>query len=197
MLNNQWAGRRVAQSDRESDLNLLFVCTGNICRSPTAERLAAAYGVDRQIPNFVSASAGTRAVVAHPMHRDAALVLRGLGGDASAFAARQLNFKIAAAADLILTMTREHRDKVLELAPHKLHRTFTLVEAGRLASEFNPRRVEELSAFRPQLRTHELLDIADPIDQGVEEFSRVGAQIADLLPPILELCRQSSEKSAD
>ena len=126
---------------------------------------------------------------AHPIHPDAALVLKKLGGDASNFAARQLTPRIASDADLVLTMTRAHRDKVLELAPHRLHRTFTLSEAARLASVHNARNVADLAALRPQLAAHKLTDIADPIGQGAEHFAMVGSQIADLLPPILELCR--------
>jgi protein-tyrosine phosphatase len=128
-------------------------------------------------------------MIAHPIHHDAALVLAKLGGDASNFAARQLTSRIAIEADLVLTMTRKHRDTVLELAPRQLHRTFTLSEAARLSSEFQAQSVADLAALRPQLAAHELSDIPDPIGQSAELHAKVGSQIADLLPPILELCR--------
>ena len=182
---------------RSFSLHVLFVCTGNICRSPTAERLAAAYAAQSQVPDFRASSAGTRAVVAHPIHPDAALVLEKLGGDVSNFSAQQLTSRIASDADLVLTMTKAHRDAVLELAPHRLHRTFTLSEAARLASEFNARTVADLAALRPQLVAQELPDILDPIGQSAEFFAMVGSQIADLLPPILELCRRCSSLAAD
>ena len=129
-------------------------------------------------------------MIGRPIHRDAALVLEKLGGEVSNFAARQLTSRIALEADLVLTMTRAHRDSVLELAPGQLHRTFTLSEAARLATEFSARSVVDLAALRPHLASHELLDIPDPIDQSVEVFARVGSQIADLMPPILVLCRR-------
>lgn len=116
-------------------MHLLFVCTGNICRSPTAERLSAAYAGRFQIPDFGASSVGTRVLIAHAMHQDAAAVLEQLGGDASGFAARQFKPKIAADADLVITMMRAHRDTVLERTPRLLRRTFTLTEASRLASE--------------------------------------------------------------
>jgi protein-tyrosine phosphatase len=86
-------------------------------------------------------------------------------------------------------MTRAHRDTVLALAPQQLHRTFTLTEAARLATEFSARSVAELAALRPQLAGLELRDIPDPIGHSAEVFATVGSQIADLLPPILELRR--------
>jgi protein-tyrosine phosphatase len=177
-------------------LHVLFVCTGNICRSPTAERLADVYGVRYQIPDFKVSSAGTRAVTAHPIHQDAAAVLENLGGDSSGFAARQLTARIASEADLLLAMTKAHRDSVLELAPHRLHRTFTLSEASRLASEFNVRKVGDLAALRSQLTAADLRDIPDPIGQGKEAFAEVGSQISELLSPLLEFCRRSSEAGA-
>ncbi len=136
-------------------------------------------------------------MIGHPIHPDAARVLEELGGDVSNFAARQLTARIASDADLVLTMTKAHRDTVLELAPRQLHRTFTLSEASRLASEFNAQTVSDLAALRPQLAAHELSDVPDPIGRGAETYSMVGSQIADLLLPILELCRRSSVLEAD
>jgi protein-tyrosine phosphatase len=153
-----------------------------------AERLAAAYSGRLKVPDFRASSAGTRALIAHPIQEDAALVLEKLGGDISNFAARQLTSGIAADADLVLTMTRAHRDAVLELAPRQLHKTFTLTEASHLASQFNARNVADLAALRPHLAERELLDIPDPFGQSAEFFAMVGSQIADLLPPILGLC---------
>lgn len=182
--------RRRRAVHKEFALHVLFVCTGNICRSPTAERLAIAGAARLQLADFTASSAGTRAVITHPIQRSAALVLERLGGDASNFGARQLTPKIAAEADLVLTMTRAHRETVLELAPHQLHRTFTLYEASRLASEHDAQSVADLAALRPRLATSDLTDIPDPIGQDKELFTTVGSQIADLLPPILDLCRR-------
>jgi protein-tyrosine phosphatase len=136
-------------------------------------------------------------MIAHPIHHDAALVLEMLGGEASNFVARQLTPRIASDADLVLTMTRAHRNAVLELAPRQLLRTFTLSEAARLVSECNARNVADLAELRPHLATHDLQDIPDPIGQDAKGFATVGSQIADLLPPILELCRRSSPLAAN
>ncbi len=180
---------QVLPPSEESALHVLFVCTGNICRSPTAERLAAAYASHHQIPDFTASSAGTRAVVKHPIHPEAEHVLARLGGDGADFAARRLTLRVASTADLVLTMTRAHRDSVLELAPQKLNRTFTLLEAARLVTDYGAQHIDALANIRPQLAGLDLTDIPDPIGRGPEVFAAVGHQIAELLPPVLELCR--------
>ena len=130
-------------------------------------------------------------MIAHPMHPDSARVLQDLGGDPAGFAARQLTPKIASSADLVLALTRAHRDAVLELAPRQLKRTFTLAEASRLVSEFGARNVNDLAALRPQLRQDDATDIADPIGQDPEFFNRIGVTIAESLRPVMELFRES------
>jgi protein-tyrosine phosphatase len=129
-------------------------------------------------------------VIGHPIHHEAALVLEQLGGEPSDFTARQLTPKIASAADLVLTMTKTHRDTVLELAPHRLHSTFTLSEAARLVAEHHAQCVADLAVLRPHLGAHEASDVPDPIGHGADFYALVGAQIAELLAPILELCRR-------
>ena len=163
------------------------MCTGNICRSPTAERLARSYAAAYNISGLKASSAGTRAVVGYPIHPDAALVLETLGGDPAGFAARRITPKVAAEADLILTMTREHRDTVFEVAPRQFRRTFTLAEAALLAAEFNARNVADLANLRLELTAHAVADIPDPIGRDHEFFEVVGAQIAELLLPVLQL----------
>src|SRR3954470_23136084 len=66
---------------------VLFVCIGNVCRSPVGERLLAA-----RLPaeRFAISSAGVGAMVGYAMSRYAAEELKSYGGDPTGFAARQL-----------------------------------------------------------------------------------------------------------
>ncbi len=184
-------------SIQEPTLHVLFVCTGNICRSPTAERLAVAHAERLGISDFTASSAGTHAVIGHPIHPNAATVLEEFGGDTCGFAARQLTQNIASGADLILTMTRAHRDAVLEVAPNKLRRTFTLREAAWLIEEKNARLVADLATLRAHAGDGAVADVLDPIGQDADVFATVGAQIAALVPPVLELCQRSSAAAND
>jgi protein-tyrosine phosphatase len=176
-------------------LHILFVCTGNICRSPIAERLASAAAAQAGVRDFSTSSAGTRALVGHPIHRHAAAVVESLGGNASNFAARRLTGRMAMDADMILTMTRTHRDEVLALAPQRLHRTFSLGEAAALASDPRVHSVAEMAAARSRLTTADSPDVPDPIGRDAEFFATVGAQIAALLPPVLRLCGGAGDVS--
>lgn len=114
-------------------LRILMVCTGNICRSPLAERLLAARLADAGVSAEVS-SAGTGAMVGDPMTPETAALVRPLGGIERPHAARQLDSSMIRDADLILTATRQHRAAVVSLMPTAVPRTFTLLEFARLAA---------------------------------------------------------------
>lgn len=139
------------------------------------------------IPDFSAASAGTHAVIGHPISQYAADVLTRRGGDPTNFAARQLTPRIASDADLVITMTTAHRTAVLELAPRQLRRTFTLGEASLLASTYGARTVADLAALRLRLPEHQPVEIADPIGRDLETYEAIGEQIAALLPPVIAL----------
>ncbi|WP_318263177.1 protein-tyrosine-phosphatase [Mycolicibacterium goodii] len=148
------------------------------------------------IHDLTVSSAGIRAVVGHPIHHHAAAVLESLGGNPNMFAARRLTRDIAMAADLILTMTRGQRDTVLTIAPQALRRTFTLGEAALLASDPNLTSVAELAAARPRLPARQVPEVPDPLGKDVDFFMTVGAQIAELLQPVLRFCARIGDVPA-
>ncbi|GAA5205029.1 low molecular weight phosphatase family protein [Microbacterium kyungheense] len=112
---------------------ILAVCTGNICRSPLAEQLLRLRLSDLR-PRV--ASAGTRGLPAAQMTPEAAHIAVALGVPSSetlAHRSRWLTEQHLTSPDLILTMTRDHRRAVAELAPSRLRSTFTVREFARLA----------------------------------------------------------------
>lgn len=133
-------------------------------------------------------SAGTRAVVGHGMEPHAARALLDLGGDPSGFVARRLTPPIASAGDLVLTMSRSHRDRILEMAPRQLHRTFTLVEAALLLEITGEPDPSHWSRVRNTIAAEDL-DVPDPIGLPMDVFVDVGALIAETLIPVLAAWR--------
>ncbi|UNK70135.1 low molecular weight phosphatase family protein [Microbacterium sp. H1-D42] len=113
---------------------ILTVCTGNICRSPLAEVTLRAQL--RDLPVQVH-SAGTNAMVGHGMTPQAAQLAINAGADpadADGHQARYLVEPMLLEADLVLTMTREHRDAAVQLTPSRFRQVLPLREFGRLAA---------------------------------------------------------------
>jgi protein-tyrosine-phosphatase len=197
----------VTSSWPEQPFTVLLVCTGNICRSPLAERLGRAYLAERlgeRAGTFRLISAGTGAVVDSAMHPGSALVLQGYGAQAGDFRARQFVEAMAHDADLVLTMARRHRQEVLERAPRTLQRTFTLREAadllGMLDDDFEPDGetpaeqarglVQALARARSRRKAGEADDVPDPIRGPIEAHEEAGELIVAALLPLLRRLAQ-------
>jgi protein-tyrosine phosphatase len=162
---------------------ILFVCIGNVCRSPLGERLLA-----RRLPTdrFEVASAGVGAMVGEPMSPDAAVHLEPYGATQDDFRARQLTATMMGESDLVLTATRGIRSRVLEDSPAALRRTFTVREFAALLDVL-PAAAEpgELVVKAAQERSRAPLDdydIPDPYRRGPE----VHAHAAKLMAQAVE-----------
>lgn len=94
---------------------ILFVCTGNICRSPLAEALLKRALHERGVEEVAVESAGTGAWDGAPASEGAYLVALERGLDLSGHRARLLTREIVEDAGVILTMARHHRARVHEL----------------------------------------------------------------------------------
>lgn len=117
-------------------VDILLVCTGNICRSPLAAQLLDVRLNRVAEPGaFRVSSAGTGALEGAPMTAEAEAWSRRLGGDPTGHRARRFEPDQARAADLILAMTRGHRAWVAEQVPDAVSRSFTLVEFARLLED--------------------------------------------------------------
>jgi protein-tyrosine phosphatase len=152
-------------------IDVLVVCTGNLCRSPIIATLLSA-----AVPSLTVRSAGTAAPVGRPWHPLAIEVLAEAGHHVSGTAHR-LKAADVAAASLILTAEGAHRAVVVELDPSAEDRTFTLLEAARLLGASpapqgtGPTYLAQhlTAALRTDMSEHDD-DLPDPILGDVNRF---------------------------
>jgi len=109
-------------------MNVLFVCTGNTCRSPMAEEFADDAG-DRSssLRKFTFKSAGTFAVVDAPASHEAIEVMEELGLDIDKHKAQQFSGELAEWADVILAMEKGHIEEMEAMAPEQEDKMHTLL----------------------------------------------------------------------
>lgn len=114
--------------------NLLFVCTGNTCRSPMAEQIARKLLAERlDVPanqlkdqRVIVRSAGVFASDGNPASPEAVTVMKQQNLDLSKHQTRALTVDLLQDADVIFTMTERHRDAVVHLLPRAADKTFRL-----------------------------------------------------------------------
>jgi tRNA threonylcarbamoyl adenosine modification protein (Sua5/YciO/YrdC/YwlC family) len=143
--------------------HILFVCTGNSCRSVMAEYLFRQMMKDRQ--DIVVSSAGTGVIFQGSASQEALNVLKEKGIDAGGHLSQPVTNMLLKKSDIIFVMTRSQRAQVLERVPGVEKRVYLL-------GEFQNRTIRRESDQ----------DIMDPIGKSHTEYQ----QCRDLVLECLE-----------
>jgi len=141
---------------------LIFVCTGNTCRSPMAEGLLRA--VLPEDSDWKISSAGVCAANGWPASANAVEALREKGIDGSGLTSQTLTPNLIEAADLLVTMTEGHRQAILAAVPESEGKVFLLKSFG----------IAKCAT-----------DIYDPVGEGLAVYRRVRDEIDAALPDLI------------
>ncbi len=96
-------------------MRILFICTGNTCRSPMAAEIARRVAAERGLSDVTVASAGTGAFEGSAASDGALLVAMENGGDLSGHRSQPLTRELVETSDLVLVMGDRHLTRVEEL----------------------------------------------------------------------------------
>lgn len=147
--------------------SFLFVCKGNICRSPFAEHIARKHGEERRLSPRSFNSAGLNVSKALPPPAEAILAARRLGIGLDGHKSRRMTEELAASHDMIIAMQTWHFKVLRESFPRFQHKIFLLPLFDKTHGAIQ--------------RTYDRYNIADPYGNSVDIFHECFLRIENCL----------------
>lgn len=154
----------------DNKYTILFVCTGNTCRSPMAQA-ALQVLLQKQRPNkFRVISAGISTAAGYPATRFANDAVKVWKGDLSNHESQQLSPSLIEEADLILAMAPEHYKEILRMVPSALDKVYlfkNFPDSAPVGDGVDDPIGQSLDRYNETF-----LEIAEYLGQNLEEFVR-------------------------
>lgn len=150
-------------------MNILFVCSGNTCRSPMAAYLAADLA-EKEYPaaGFRFDSAGIATSDGYPATDNALEALRELGIDASAHSSKQFQPYMMELSDVVICMTDMHKQALCRAFPDHAKKVFLIGELSGSGADIPDPYMGSLGVYRitrDKLR-EEIAAILEAVDKG-------------------------------
>ncbi len=165
-------------------MNILFVCTGNTCRSPMAEYIFRRILKDKNLDENVSVSSGGIAAFSgDAMAYSAQEVLHDLWHiDGSMHRSQGLDRELLMKQDLIVTMTASHAEYIKKQLPEAAEKIKTLTEAVTDSAQFLDRQNAE-KGERSEIVYTALSsgDIIDPYGQSYDVYESTARLLHEYL----------------
>lgn len=181
-------------------MHIMFVCTGNICRSPMAEVLLRDAITRRGLSGVRISSTGTWGLDGSPATEHAEAAVGSVGVRVDEHRARTFSAALAEDADLIIAMTSVHLREIEEVAPGTAARTRLLKELVHLepatveGSSPEERLQSMLAAPRPTYVR--AMDLDDPMGLPLAVYERCRDQIQEGVDRLLRLVFEDPSEEA-
>ncbi len=141
--------------DKSIVFNVLFVCTGNSCRSPIAEGILKKLIGGKWLKNVNVSSCGILAVGGFPPTKNAIMAVNEHGFDISAHRSRSISKELVEASDLVLCMEKFQKKEIFDLVPGSKDKVFLLTEFCRRGGEIDDPIGGDIKVYRELTRTLE------------------------------------------
>lgn len=162
-------------------MEILFVCTGNLCRSPMAEGLLRSHLERRDVDGVTVVSSGTWGLDGEPPTRPAVAVMNDRGISIGSHRARSLERSDLERADLVIAMTSVHRREIEERVPEAGPKVLLLKELSLMEPDPpegagpDERLAALLATERPEYRR--ALDLDDPMGLPIGVYERCAQEL--------------------